>query len=79
MVQVHEVNVAFFLEGGAKETVSLNDERIYTDGNYRSHLTNDAFNSKGAQLEPDVNRAAKIDFWNASKTLYLKVAGTIYA
>ena len=23
-----------------------------------------------------VHRAAKIDFWNASKTLYLKVAGT---
>jgi len=49
-----------FFGGGAKETVGLNDERIYT-------LTDDADNS---QLEPlDVHRAAKIDFWNASKTL----------
>ena len=28
-----------------------------------------------AQLAPDGHRAAKIDFWIAPKTLYLKVAG----
>jgi hypothetical protein len=54
--------------GGAGKTVFLNGERIYMDGKLRSHMRDDAYCTA-------VHRAAKINFPDPSKTLYLKVAG----